>query len=32
VAAHGPVNVDQANEVQLTAIMAEFLLWWRRQI
>ena len=32
VAAHGPVNVDQANEVQLTAITAEFLLWWRRQI
>ena len=32
VVARGPVNVDQANEVQLTAIMAEFLLWWRMQI
>ena len=31
VAANGPVNVDQANEVQLTAIAAEFLLWWRQQ-
>ena len=31
VAARGPTNVDQANEVQLTAIAAEFLLWWRTQ-
>ena len=32
VATRGPVNVDQANEVQLTAIVAEFLFWWRMQI
>lgn len=31
VAERGPVNVEQANEVQLTAIAAEFLLWWRIQ-
>ena len=31
VAARGPANVDEANEVQLTAIAAEFLLWWRLQ-
>lgn len=31
VAARGPSGVDEANEVQLTAIMAEFLLWWRLQ-
>ena len=29
VAAHGPRNVDDANEVQLTAINAEVLTWWR---
>ena len=31
VAARGPANVYEANEVQLTAIAAEFLLWWRLQ-
>ena len=31
VAARGPISVDEANEVQLTAIVAEFLLWWRLQ-
>ena len=31
VAARGAVDVDQANEVQLTAMAAEFLLWWRLQ-
>ena len=31
VATRGPVNVEEANEVQLTAIAAEFLLWWRLQ-
>ena len=31
VSARGPVNVGEANEVQLTAIAAEFLLWWRLQ-
>jgi len=29
VAARGPLNVAEANEVQLTAMAAEFLLWWR---
>lgn len=29
VAARGPINVVEANEVQLTAMAAEFLLWWR---
>jgi asparagine synthase (glutamine-hydrolysing) len=29
VAAHGPAGVADANAVQLTAIFAEFLLWWR---
>jgi asparagine synthase (glutamine-hydrolysing) len=27
----GPVNVTHGNEVQLTAMMAEFLLWWGDQ-
>jgi asparagine synthase (glutamine-hydrolysing) len=31
VAARGPINYNEANEVQLTAIAAEFLLWWRSQ-
>ena len=31
IAARGHVNVTEANEVQLTAIAAEFLLWWRLQ-
>lgn len=31
VSARGPANVEEANEVQLTAIAAEFLLWWRLQ-
>ncbi len=31
VAARGPTNHSEANEVQLTAIAAEFLLWWRSQ-
>lgn len=31
VSARGPMNVEEANEVQLTAIAAEFLLWWRSQ-
>jgi asparagine synthase (glutamine-hydrolysing) len=31
VAARGPANVHEANEAQLTAIAAEFLLWWRSQ-
>jgi asparagine synthase (glutamine-hydrolysing) len=26
-----PANVTHGNEVQLTVIMAEFLLWWRNQ-
>ncbi|MDB5678802.1 asparagine synthetase B family protein [Sphingomonas bacterium] len=29
VAAHGPADVGDANEVQLTAINAEILTWWR---
>lgn len=29
VAAHGPNHVGDANEVQLTAINAEVLTWWR---
>lgn len=29
VATRGPASVNEANEVQLTAIAAEFLLWWR---
>lgn len=28
MAATGPRNVSHGNEVQLTAILAEFLLWW----
>lgn len=31
VAARGAMNVEEANEVQLTAIAAEFMLWWRLQ-
>jgi asparagine synthase (glutamine-hydrolysing) len=31
VAARGPANVHEANEVQLTAMAAEFLLWWRNR-
>lgn len=29
MAAHGPAHVDDANQVQLTAINAELLTWWR---
>lgn len=29
IAAHGPAHVDDANQVQLTAINAEVLTWWR---
>lgn len=29
VAANGAANNDETNEVQLTAIAAEFLFWWR---
>jgi asparagine synthase (glutamine-hydrolysing) len=29
VAVRGPRDVYEANQVQLTAITAEFLLWWR---
>lgn len=29
IGVYGPANVIEANEVQLTAITAEFLLWWR---
>lgn len=29
VATHGATNNNDTNEVQLTAIAAEFLLWWR---
>ena len=29
VSARGPSDVGEANQVQLTAIFAEFLLWWR---
>lgn len=29
IAAHGPRHVGDANEVQLTAINAEMLTWWR---
>lgn len=29
VGEHGAANVAEANEVQLTAIAAEFLVWWR---
>jgi asparagine synthase (glutamine-hydrolysing) len=31
VAARGPADGCQADEVQLTALAAEFLLWWRSQ-
>jgi asparagine synthase (glutamine-hydrolysing) len=31
VATRGPVNGGEADEAQLTAIAAEFLLWWRLQ-
>ena len=29
IAAHGPAHIDDANQVQLTAINAEVLTWWR---
>jgi asparagine synthase (glutamine-hydrolysing) len=29
MAAHGPAHVDDANQIQLTAINAEVLTWWR---
>jgi asparagine synthase (glutamine-hydrolysing) len=29
IAVHGAPDVDTANQTQLTAIAAEFLLWWR---
>lgn len=29
IAAHGAINNDDTNEVQLTSIAAEFLWWWR---
>lgn len=29
VAERGPADVDEANQVQLTAMNAEFLTWWR---
>jgi len=29
ISQHGPSNVSDANETQLTAIAAEFLTWWR---
>jgi asparagine synthase (glutamine-hydrolysing) len=29
IAANGPAHVDDANQVQLTAINAEVLTWWR---
>lgn len=32
VAARGPANVNEANEVQLTVMAAEFLLWWRNRL
>ena len=31
VAARGPRDVNEANQVQLTAMFAEFMLWWRTQ-
>lgn len=31
VGTHGIQNIDQANEVQLTAMFAEYLTWWRAQ-
>lgn len=31
VAAHGPTDVNEANAVQMTAIVAEFLTWWRER-
>ena len=31
VAAHGIADVNDANEVQLTAMAAEYLLWWRER-
>ena len=29
IALHGPRDIDEAFEVQLTAMTAEFVLWWR---
>ncbi len=31
VAANGPRTIAEANQVQLTAIFAEFMLWWRER-
>jgi asparagine synthase (glutamine-hydrolysing) len=31
ISQRGPSDVDEANQVQLTALAAEFITWWRAQ-
>ena len=32
IAERGPRDVDEANEVQMTTINAEYLTWWRTAV